>query len=172
MITREELIRIGRFNKPHGVKGELSFTFTDDVFDRTECSYIVCAIDGIFVPFFIEEYRFKSDTTALIKLEDVDNEADARPFTLLDVYFPKSYYKESNEDEAPGDYFIGFTVIDSEKGELGKIVSIDDSTENVLFEVEYNGRLLLIPAVDEFVCEIDEDNRKLYLNIPDGLLDL
>jgi len=108
----------------------------------------------------------------LIKLEDVDNEADARPFTLLDVYFPKSYYKESNEDEAPGDYFIGFTVIDSEKGVLGKIVSIDDSTENVLFEVEYNGRLLLIPAVDEFVCEIDEDNRKLYLNIPDGLLDL
>ena len=133
MITREELIRIGRFNKPHGVKGELSFTFTDDVFDRTECPYIVCEIDGIFVPFFIEEYRFKSDTTALIKLEDVDNEADARPFTLLDVYFPKSYYKESSEDEAPGDYFIGFTVIDSEKGELGKIVSIDDSTENVLF---------------------------------------
>ena len=129
MITREELIRIGRFNKPHGVKGELSFTFTDDVFDRTECSYIVCEIDGIFVPFFIEEYRFKSDTTA-------------------------------------------FTVIDSEKGVLGKIVSIDDYTENVLFEVEYNGRLLLIPAVDEFVCEIDEDNRKLYLNIPDGLLDL
>ena len=33
MITREELIRIGRFNKPHGVKGELSFTFTDDVFE-------------------------------------------------------------------------------------------------------------------------------------------
>ena len=121
MITREELIRIGRFNKPHGVKGELSFTFTDDVFDRTECSYIVCEIDGIFVPFFIEEYRFKSDTTALIKLEDVDNEADARPFTLLDVYFPKSYYKESNEDEAPGDYFIGFTVIDSEKGVLGRL---------------------------------------------------
>ena len=54
MITREELIRIGRFNKPHGVKGELSFTFTDDVFDRTECSYIVCEIDGIFVPFFVE----------------------------------------------------------------------------------------------------------------------
>ena len=42
MITREELIKIGRFNKPHGVKGELSFTFTDDVFDRTECPYIVC----------------------------------------------------------------------------------------------------------------------------------
>ncbi|HIX27735.1 MAG TPA: ribosome maturation factor RimM [Candidatus Barnesiella excrementigallinarum] len=172
MIEREELIKIGRFNKPHGVKGELSFTFTDDVFDRTDCPYIVCEIEGIFVPFFIEEYRFKNDTTALMKLEDVDDEESARAFSLLDVYFPKSYYRESDEEEAPGDYFIGFTVIDNEMGELGKITSVDDTTENVLFEVDHNGRELLIPAVDEFVNEIDEENRRLYMNIPEGLLDL
>lgn len=172
MIEREELIKIGRFNKPHGVKGELSFTFTDDVFDRTDCPYIVCEIDGIFVPFFIEEYRFKSDTTALIKLEDVDNETEARPFSLLDVYFPKSYYDTAAEEEAPSDYFIGFTVVDSERGELGEIVGVDDTTENVLFEIDHAGRELLVPAVDEFVCEIDEENRRLYMNIPEGLLDL
>lgn len=172
MIEREELIKIGRFNKPHGVKGELSFTFTDDVFDRTDCPYIVCEIDGIFVPFFIEEYRFKSDTTALIKLEDVDNETEARPFSLLDVYFPKSYYDTAAEEEAPSDYFIGFTVVDSERGELGEIVGVDDTTENVLFEIDHDGRELLVPAVDEFVCEIDEENRRLYMNIPEGLLDL
>ena len=45
MITREELIRIGRFNKPHGVKGELSFTFTDDIFDRVDCDYLICRLD-------------------------------------------------------------------------------------------------------------------------------
>ena len=172
MIEREELIKIGRFNKPHGVKGELSFTFTDDVFDRTDCPYIVCEIDGIFVPFFIEEYRFKSDTTALIKLEDVDNETEARSFSLLDVYFPKSYYDTEAEEESPSDYFIGFTVVDSELGELGKIVSVDDTTENVLFEIDHDGRELLVPAVDEFVIEIDEENRRLYMNIPEGLLTL
>ena len=172
MIEREELIKIGRFNKPHGVKGELSFTFTDDVFDRTDCPYIVCEIDGIFVPFFIEEYRFKSDTTALMKLEDVDNETDARAFSLLDVYFPKSYYDTAVEEEAPSDYFIGFTVVDSERGELGKIVAVDDSTENVLFEIDHEGRELLVPAVDEFVSEIDEENRRLYMTIPEGLLTL
>ena len=172
MIEREELIKIGRFNKPHGVKGELSFTFTDDVFDRTDCPYIVCEIDGIFVPFFIEEYRFKSDTTALMKLEDVDNETDARAFSLLDVYFPQSYYGTEGEEEAPSDYFIGFTVVDSERGELGKIVAVDDSTENVLFEIDHDGRELLVPAVDEFVSEIDEENRRLYMNIPEGLLTL
>ncbi len=172
MITREELIKIGKFNKPHGVKGELSFTFTDDVFDRVECPYLVCEIEGIFVPFFIEEYRFKSETTALMKLEDIDDEVAARPFTLLDVYFPKSYYDEEEEGEAPTDYFIGFTIVDTELGELGEIVAIDDSTENVLFEVERDGAILLIPAVDDLVCGIDEEKRILHMNVPEGLLDL
>jgi len=33
MIKREEVYKIGLFNKPHGIHGELSFSFTDDVFD-------------------------------------------------------------------------------------------------------------------------------------------
>ena len=69
MIKKDEVFKIGIFNKPHGVKGELSFTFTDDIFDRVDCEYLICLLDGIFVPFFIEEYRFRSDTTALVKLK-------------------------------------------------------------------------------------------------------
>lgn len=64
MIRKEEVYKIGIFNKPHGIHGELSFTFTDDIFDRVEAEYLICLLDGIFVPFFIEEYRFRSDTTA------------------------------------------------------------------------------------------------------------
>ena len=61
MIRKEEVYKIGIFNKPHGIHGELSFTFTDDIFDRVEAEYLICLLDGIFVPFFIEEYRFRSD---------------------------------------------------------------------------------------------------------------
>jgi 16S rRNA processing protein RimM len=39
MIKKDEVFKIGIFNKPHGVKGEISFTFTDDIFDRVECEY-------------------------------------------------------------------------------------------------------------------------------------
>ena len=67
MIRKEEVYKIGIFNKPHGIHGELSFTFTDDIFDRVDCDYFICLLDGIFVPFFIEEYRFRSDSTALVK---------------------------------------------------------------------------------------------------------
>ena len=71
MIKKEEVYKIGLFNKPHGIHGELQFTFTDDIFDRVDCDYLICLLDGIFVPFFIEEYRFRSDSTALVKLEGI-----------------------------------------------------------------------------------------------------
>ena len=58
MIKKEEVYKIGLFNKPHGIHGELQFTFTDDIFDRVDCDYLICLLDGIFVPFFIEEHRF------------------------------------------------------------------------------------------------------------------
>ena len=65
MIKPEEVYRIGRLGKVHGVKGEVSLQFDDDVFDRVDADYLVLEIDGILVPFFIEEYRFRSDNVAL-----------------------------------------------------------------------------------------------------------
>ena len=47
MIQKEEVYKIGLFNKPHGIHGELQFTFTDDIFDRVDCDYLVCLLDGI-----------------------------------------------------------------------------------------------------------------------------
>ena len=41
MIRPEEVYKIGMFNKPHGIGGELQFTFTDDIFDRVEAEYVV-----------------------------------------------------------------------------------------------------------------------------------
>ena len=85
MIKKEEVYKIGLFNKPHGIHGELQFTFTDDIFDRVDCDYLVCLLDGIFVPFFMEEYRFRSDSTALVKLEGVDTAERARMFTNVEA---------------------------------------------------------------------------------------
>ena len=173
MIRREELIKIGQFNKPHGVRGEISFTFSDDVFDRGESPYIVCCIDNIYVPFFIEEYRFKTGTTALMKLVDIDSDEAARDFTNLEVFYPKSHYIESDEEATPDDYFIGFTISDITYGTLGEVTAIDDSTINVLFVVTTpDERELLIPVQEAFVRAIDEEERIIHMDLPEGLLDM
>lgn len=170
MIKKEEVFKIGIINKPHGVKGEVTFTFTDDVFDRVEdCDYLILLLDGIFVPFFIEEYRFRSDNAAIVKFEDVDTAEKARMFTNVEVYFPVKYMDEQDEITS-WNYFIGFEVEDVNHGDLGQIVDIDDATMNVLFIIEKDGEEILLPAHEEFIVDLDRKKKYMMVNIPEGLI--
>lgn len=172
MIRREEVYKIGIFNKPHGIHGELQFTFTDDIFDRVEAEYIVCLMDGIFVPFFIEEYRFRSDTTALMKLEGVDTAERARMFTNVEVWFPVKHVDKAAPEELTWNYFVGFRMEEVHHGFLGDITDVDTSTLNTLFVVDHNGDELLIPAQEDFITDIDQKHKVITVSLPAGLVDL
>lgn len=173
MITSEEIIAIGKFNKPHGINGEISATINAPAVVLKCCSCIVCDIDGIFVPFFIKDVRNKSQESFLISIDDVNNEQDAAMLVNKDIYVKRSEYDESleDEDQVPIDFFIGFKAVINKLH--GKIVDIDDTTANVLFVIETNdGKHILIPAVEEFITDFDSKNRIIKLEVPDLLLDL
>lgn len=171
MIKKEEVFKIGIINKPHGVKGEVSFTFTDDIFDRVEdCDYLVLLLDGILVPFFIEEYRFRSDNVALVKFEGIDSTEKARTLTNVEVYYPVKFM-DDQEEISSWNYFIGFRVEDIHHGCLGTVVDVDDATMNVLFFIENGDEEVLLPAHEEFILDIDRKKKILKVDIPDGLLD-
>jgi 16S rRNA processing protein RimM len=188
MITNEEVYKIGMFNKPHGIRGELSFTFTDDIFDRTEGEYLLCLLDGIFVPFFIEKKGFRSHHVAIVKLEGIDSIERARTFINVAVYYPIKYAMEAvlNDELGKASHlgsskvenslsvyaFIGFEMKDAISGILGKISDVDISTANTLFVVENEKGELLIPACEEFIVKIDYENKQLLMNLPEGLVDL
>jgi 16S rRNA processing protein RimM len=168
MIKNEEVYKIGRLGKSHGIKGEISFQFDDDVFDRVDADYLVLEIDGILVPFFMEEYRFRSDSLALVKFCDIDTQERASELTGCDVYFPRDL---ADEDDTPTlASLVGFDLIEaSNNKKVGTIASIDDSTANILFELE-DGRL--IPATDDLITDINTKDRTIKMEIPEGLLEL
>jgi 16S rRNA processing protein RimM len=169
MIKEEEVYKIGKLGKTHGVKGEISFLFDDDVFDRVDADYLVLMVDGILVPFFMEEYRFRSDTTAIVKFEDIDTQERARELTGSDVWFPRAL-ADSDDGTITWAAIVGFDIIDANSGKpVGRIASVDDSTLNILFCLE-DGRL--IPASEDLITSIDKGNRTITINIPEGLLDL
>lgn len=169
----KDVYRIGRIGKPHGVKGEMNFMFTDDVFDRTDSDYLIIEVEGLLVPFFIEEYRFRSDETALLKLCDIDTQEQARQFTNCEVFFERSK-ADTPADELTWAQIVGFQIVDENNGKIvGKIVAVDDSTENILFEIETTkGHQALIPAHDSLIRNIDTSSQTITMTIPDGLLAL
>ena len=169
MIKEEEVYKIGKLGKTHGVKGEISVLFDDDVFDRVDADYLVLMIDGILVPFFMEEYRFRSDTTAIVKFCDIDTQERARELTGCDVWFPRAL-ADSDDDTITWAAIVGFDIIDANSGQpVGRIASVDDTTLNILFCLE-DGRL--IPASEDLITGINKENKQITINIPEGLLDL
>lgn len=169
MITEDSVYRIGTVTRTHGVKGEVSVSFTDDVWDRTDTDYLILRIDGILVPFFMEEYRFRSDTTALVKFVGYDSVGDAQELCGTEVLFPHELAAApADGDEYTWRYFTGFRVKDVEAGDLGRIDSVDDRTQNVLLHVGD----IMIPAAEEFIRDIDHKARVLTMSLPQGLLNL
>ena len=145
--------------------------FYDDIFDRADCPYLICEVDGLLVPFFIEEYRFKTDSSALVKFLDIDSSEQAQQLVGSTVYFENKFIEEGSEDEVSLNYFIGFTVKDGETY-IGTITDIDDQTENWLFVIEHGDDELLIPAHEEFITDIDHQSRTITMDLPNGLIDL
>ncbi|MBQ4022877.1 MAG: 16S rRNA processing protein RimM [Prevotella sp.] len=173
MIKQEDVYKIGRLGKPHGVRGELSFMFSDDVFDRVDADYLIVETEGILVPFFIEEYRFRSGETALLKLEGISTVERARELTNSDVFFPRRL-AQNDDEEMTWAQIVGFRLVDEQLGKVvGSISSVDDSTENVLFDVATpDGKNLLIPAAEDWISDVDTEKREIRMRLPEGLLDL
>ena len=176
MITRDELIAIGRYNKPHGVAGEISATIDVDMDTLQGLSCLVTDIDGIFVPFFVNACRPKSQETVLLTIDGIDNEKEVSRLVNHDIYaLKRDYRQESLDSDADGfslDYFIGFELHDSDGQRVGEITDVDEQTENAIFIVDREGAELMVPATDELIVEFDLDKKVMVMDLPHGLLDL
>lgn len=177
MIKEEEVFRIGIITHQHGLRGEVEMSFTDDCFDTGKSDYLVLDMDGIFVPFFWEEYRFKNHDTIILKIEDVNDEAQARHLAGHAVYYPKKHVAVSETDEPPtlSSYkaLTGFSVNDADGRLLGEVAGVDDSSQNILLSLRRpDGSETLIPFHNDFLLHFDLHERTLQLSLPDGLLSL
>ncbi len=176
MIRQEEVFYIGKISKYRGLRGEVELLFTDDAFDRGDSDYLVLEMDGILVPYFWEEYKFKNDETAILKLEDIETDAQAKQLVGRRVFYPKCFLPE--DEESDGEMrswkaFTGFAVTDTEGRELGTVESVDDSSQNILLYLATpNGNELILPLHEDFVADYSLHDRTLCLALPEGLLEI
>ena len=171
MIELHEVQRMGYVLKTHGINGELVLSVPADVEWSEETDYLVCSMDGILVPFFLESIRGKSSTTILVKFEDVDSVEQARKFQGTVVYLPNEYVENTLENLSCST-FIDYKVEERVAGILGTIVAVDDSTPNILFLVKQGDRERVIPANEAWIESIDSVGRVIRYNLPEGVAEL
>ncbi len=177
MIADSDILPVGSFGKPHGVNGEINL-LTDCDIEALSC--IVVDIDGINVPFFFDSVRPRGTESYLVVIDGFDSDKTVSCLVNKKVCALKSELHSLDVDngEFDGDGFyaddlVGYDVTDADAGLSGVIEAVDDSTDNVLFVVRtIEGRKVLIPVADEFISEIDVEQRLLKLDLPLGILEL
>lgn len=178
MISHEELVAVGRYNKAHGVGGELSATVSVPFEALDGFSCLISDIEGIYVPFFIEAWRAKTAGTALLKLENIDSEQDAALLTGKDIFVLRQEWtaimrQEANDDAGglSATSFLGFSVVCNGRP-LGTITDVDQSTANVLFQISTTAKqeTVLLPAASNLIDNIDVETRSIAMSVPESLL--
>lgn len=172
MITAAEITEIGIFLKPHGIKGEISAEMDLDTDEIMSLSCIICDMDGIYVPFFIDSVRSKGRETVLLTVDGIADEREAAVFNGKTIYAKADEVTARDEEE--GLYvtdMAGYWIVSDEGTEIGTIRRVDDSTANILFIVDSPaGETVYIPAAEEFITGLDLENKTIFMDLPEGLL--
>lgn len=165
-------IAVAKVIKTHGIHGELNIELTDmaevdDDFAPGAC--LIAEIDGLDVPFFVGSARPRGPESLLLTLDDISDDADAAALQGHTLYV----YADPDEvdtENLRASELIGFEVIDANSDRaVGRIDALTELTPGAWY-FDIDGRL--IPAVDEFIIDIDAERRAVVMSLPEGLLEL
>jgi len=172
-MNKKDCFFLGKIVKKYSFKGELLAKLDTDepeLYENLDSLFI--DLRGNLVPFFIESSQLHKSELLRIKFEDVDTEADADSLMKSELYLPLDFLPELDDDKFYFHEIIGFTVEDSNFGTVGVITGVNDSTAQALFEIDRDGIQILIPMNDEFIEKVDKPNKTIFVNTPEGLIDL
>ena len=172
-MQKKDCFLVGTVFKLHGYKGDVNIYNDDDIpFDFSALEFFLIELDNKLIPFFIERARPTKPNVVLVKFEDVNSEEDARKILKRKVFLPKELFPETDDNEISEKKLIGYSVIDSEMGELGKITFINSKTAQKLIYVSKDGKEFCFPMHDKFVKGIDTKEGIMEVKIPEELLNL
>ena len=125
---------------------------------------------GEMLPWFIESIRSKGDEDVYIKLEGVDTKEAARKLGQKEVWVPETEIAQFADKSAPIS-LVGYHLWQEEE-DLGEILEVIEQPHQVLCRIDLAGKEALIPIHEETLRKIDKKTKKVFVELPDGLLDV
>lgn len=172
-MKQDELFQLGKIVRTFGSKGEVVVQIDVDILSQIkEMESVYLKLNESLVPFFIELFQPRSKGQAMVKFLDVDSTEDASQLAGCEIFIPMAMLPKQKVSRAFSFDIEGFTVIDADRGETGTVAAILEMPQQVLLAIDYNGKEILIPVVDEIIKNIDRKKKIIYIEAPEGLIDL
>ena len=162
-------IIIGQVVNVVGLKGELKVYHYSDYRERFEELTKVFLED---TPYEINSVRYVKGTV-ILKLQGIDDRSQAEKHKGKNIYIDKEGLRVLPEDTYYIFDLIGLSVVEENGRFLGTVSNVIQSSAQDLFEVEReNLNKFLIPAVDEFILNIDMESKTVTVRLIEGLLEI
>ena len=168
-------IIVGRFRKPHGLKGDCTlFPLTDTpetVFTPGREVWVVdLGGEMLAGPLRLERSR-SYHREWLVKFAGIDNRDALDPFRGQFLGVPQEVLSPLADDEVYLHELDGFSVRLADGTPLGLVSAVYELPAGVMIEVQGPKREFLLPYKKEFVQQVDRAERRLVVTPPEGLIE-
>lgn len=172
MNSDDQFVNIGVVVKPHGIRGEVCVLPTTDWPEQFQSGRTIRLYKTGQAPcsMTLERVRVKHNQF-IIKFELIDERSDAELLRGWNVQI-----RESERPELPeGTYYVselvGMRAVSTRGESLGVLTDVIQNTAQDIYILDRDGKEILIPAVQEFVKEIQIENRLIVIDAIEGLLE-
>lgn len=176
MSTNSSHVKIGKTTKPHGLKGELKVhideAYVED-FLRSKALFLKSGVN--FLPHFLKQVR--GGAFLIAHFEEANSRSEAEKLAGREIYLRNTDIiadedRELVVEELSYAWVKGFTIIDENLGEIGIIKSIEEFPQQEMALVDYREKERMIPLHDRLIVEVNESEKVIKVELPEGLLAL
>ncbi|WP_018611106.1 ribosome maturation factor RimM [Segetibacter koreensis] len=168
----KDYFSIGKIVATHGLTGEVVLQHA--LGKKTDLKGLETLFieekDKSFLPYFVESTAIKNAAEVYIKLEGFNTKESARRLSQKEVWLLKADFDKYAGQSSPIS-LLGYMMI-SEGKEIGEVIEVIEQPMQVLCKIMYGGNEALIPIHEESLEKIDKKKKQVYVNLPEGLLDI
>jgi len=173
-MEKSDFFLFGRITKTHGYKGNviLSLDLAEnfEYYQKNKALYL--ELENKLIPFFLVKLSVHNPNQLCLSFEDIESEQQASSIIHSNVYLPNDILPPIDEDNFYNKELIGFSIEDENSDFKGVVIDLKENSFQSLLEIRSGEKIVLVPIVDEFIVDLMQDEKKIILSLPEGLLEI
>ncbi len=171
----ESLQEIGKTVKPFGLDGSVRVAIKDEFLeDFLSVEVVFLHLKGQVVPYFVEEIK---DNDLIVLFDGINNKEDAAAISGKKLLIREEDLIPEEEkvlelEELEYAFSIGFRMDDTVIGEIGEILEIVEYPQQEMAVIDHKGKEIMVPMNENFIQEIDEDNKVILVTLPEQMIEI
>ncbi|MBS1548386.1 MAG: 16S rRNA processing protein RimM [Bacteroidetes bacterium] len=171
-MNKKDCYFLGKITRRHGLQGNVMLKLDTDqpeIYNKLEGIFL--EVNGLLVPFFIEKQQWSKADTKIISFKNASEQMVEQSIGK-NVFLPLSSLPILTGNQFYYHEVVGFTIVDEKNTTCGEIKEVNDQTAQHYFILNLNGKEIIIPIIKDWILNVNREEKKIQMQLPEGLLDV